>query len=80
MKLRKVLVATASVLAIAVSFGAGYVHARQPHMQAALSQLQSAREQLQMAEHNKGGHRVKAIDLINQAIQEVRNGMAYAGN
>ena len=57
-------------------FAAGYLIAAQPHMQAALQHLRSARTQLQKATHNKGGHRVKAISLVNQAIDEVQKGIA----
>jgi hypothetical protein len=49
----------------------------QPHMQHALHALQNAKSQLEKAEHDKGGHRVKAIELINQAIAEVQAGIEY---
>ena len=48
---------------------------RQPHMEEALRALQQAKFQLEKAAHNKGGHRVKAIQLIDQAMEEVRLGM-----
>jgi hypothetical protein len=62
----------------AVAFGAGMAVAGQPHMRAALSDLMSARAELDTAEHNKGGHRVKAIELINSAIDEVQAGIDAA--
>jgi len=49
----------------------------QPHMQAALKSLQQAKMQLEKATHDKGVHRVKALELINQAISEVKQGVAY---
>jgi hypothetical protein len=49
----------------------------QPHMRVALTSLEEARAQLELAGRDKGGHRVKAISLINQAIEEVRRGVAY---
>lgn len=49
----------------------------QPHMRAALNSLQAARAQLQTATPDKGGHRVKAIDLVNAAIAEVQKGIAF---
>ena len=49
----------------------------QPHMQAALDNLQSARTNLEAATEDKGGHRVKAIDFVNKAIEEVRKGIEY---
>ncbi|MBV9647969.1 MAG: hypothetical protein JO043_10935 [Candidatus Eremiobacteraeota bacterium] len=56
----------------------GIVSAAQPHMQSALSYLYDARQQLQVALADKGGHRDRAINLVNSAISEVRSGMAYA--
>ena len=50
---------------------------KQPHMQHALHALENAKAQLEKAEHDKGGHRVKAIELINQAIAEVQAGIEY---
>ncbi len=51
----------------------------QPNMEAALGHLEQAKASLERAEHNKGGFRVKALELTNQAIAAVREGIA-AGN
>ena len=51
--------------------------ADQPHMDKALTALREAREQLQKATHDKGGHRVKAIQAINAAIDEVQQGIEF---
>ena len=50
--------------------------AQQPKMEEALSHLKAARESLDKAAHNKGGHRVNAIKLVDQAIEEVKAGIA----
>jgi hypothetical protein len=70
----------AVVGAMAISAGAGYSVAQvnQPHMQNALADLQAARGELQVALADKGGHRVAALNLVNQAISQVRQGIAYA--
>lgn len=47
----------------------------QPHMQSALAALRNAKQQLEVARHNKGGHRVRAINLVNQAINQVEAGI-----
>jgi hypothetical protein len=65
---------------IATSFGIGFAIGAQPHMEAALGLLQNARGELQAALPNKGGHRERAIGLIDQAIAETRNGIAYRGD
>jgi hypothetical protein len=67
-------------LAIAMSAGVfiGAAVADQPHMMAALDALRTARSELLLAEHNKMGHRAEALRLVNQAIDEVREGMADA--
>ncbi len=49
----------------------------QPFMQAARADLQTAKRQLQQATADKGGHRVKALTLVNQAIAEVNQGINY---
>ena len=50
----------------------------QPHMQAALDALRSAQSNLDKANPDKGGHRAKAIDLVKQAIDEVKAGIEAA--
>ena len=49
----------------------------QPHMQEALRHLQAAAEELQRSEHDKGGHRAKALELTQQAIRHVNEGIHY---
>ena len=65
--------------ALVFSMGIGYALGAQPHMYRSLDLLQSARGELVVAAPNKGGHRERAIDLIDQAIGEVRAGIAFAG-
>lgn len=52
----------------------------QPHMQAALSALENARNNLNNATTDKGGHRNKAIGYVNDAISEVRKGIDAGRN
>ena len=60
------------ILAVAGgAFAAGLAYAAQPHMEAALNALLTAQTELKVAEHNKGGHRVKALDLVNSAIAPI---------
>ena len=49
----------------------------QPRMQAARTDLEAAKTELQHAEHNKGGHRVNAIGFINAAISAVNRGIQF---
>ena len=49
----------------------------EPHMSAALGHLQQAKEELQRSAPNKGGHRERAMELVNQAIQQVQEGERY---
>jgi hypothetical protein len=65
--------------ALAATLGIGYAIGAQPHMTASLALLQSARGELAAATPNKGGHRERALGLIDQAISEVRAGIAFAG-
>lgn len=52
--------------------------ANQPEMDAAMSELRSALDSLRAAEPNKGGHRERAIELVEQAIAETQAGIDYA--
>jgi hypothetical protein len=57
---------------------AGAADNGQPHMHATLKSLGDAANALQAASPNKGGHREKAMQMVQQAIAEVRDGIAYA--
>lgn len=50
---------------------------KQPHMKAALQSLNQAKNQLEKATPDKGGHRAKAIELVDQAIGEVKEGIEF---
>ncbi|MCP5411043.1 MAG: hypothetical protein H6924_02715 [Alphaproteobacteria bacterium] len=73
-------IGTVLLLAAVLSSGLfiGYAMARQPRMEGALRALREARSELQAARANKGGHRVKAMRLIDQAMYEVREGIRHA--
>jgi len=50
----------------------------QPEMHAALDHLKQAKENLEKGKHDKGGHRAHALELVDQAIAEVNQGIAFA--
>ena len=50
----------------------------QPNMERALGSLHEARISLEESSPDKGGHRVRALELVNQAITQVRLGMYVA--
>ncbi len=69
----------AAMLSASMLFGAvagGSAVAYQGHMWSALHDLQAAQTQLQEAAADKGGHRTAAMNLVEQAIGEVRAGIA----
>lgn len=74
-KLKIALTATGLAATLSVGMFIGAAFAAQPHMQAALEALRTARGELSESTHNKGGHRVEALRLVNQAIHEVEQGM-----
>ena len=49
----------------------------QPHMRAALASLRAAREHLDKAAPDKGGHRASAIVHVDEAIKETEAGIAF---
>ena len=79
MTISKVKLAVAAsiggVVIAGLGVGTGLALADQPHMQNALNDLNQAQNQLQIAIPDKGGHRVNAINLVQQAINEVNLGI-----
>jgi hypothetical protein len=73
---RKSLLALLSVLIVCALVNA--TPPDQSNMESARANLQNAKANLLTAEHNKGGHRAKALNLVNQAIAEVNKGIAFA--
>jgi hypothetical protein len=51
---------------------------RQPNMAQAIAALREARRQLREAKHDKGGYRVQALNLTQQALAEVWQGIRFA--
>jgi len=47
----------------------------QPHMVSALKNLNDAKDQLEKATHDKGGHRAAAAKLTKDAIEQVKKGI-----
>jgi hypothetical protein len=78
MKLPVKTLAAAGALILSASAGYTVAQVNQPHMQNALGDLRAARSELQVALADKGGHRDAAIGLVNQAISQVHQGIAYA--
>ncbi len=81
---RRDLVATAAVLPLAAAVSATTAeadHRERAHdrnMEAALADLQSAREHLRRAGGGAGGHRAEAIRLVQAAIAQVEEGIDFA--
>ena len=75
--MKRILVPTLTLAVMVGGFTAGRAFADQPHMQAALDHLRAARSELQAASTDKGGHRARAIQLVNDAIREVEAGIAF---
>ena len=73
-------IAITATLAATLSIGVfmGCAIAAQPHMNSALHALQEANAELNVATPDKGGHRAKAIRLVDQAITEVNAGINFA--
>ncbi len=69
------LIAAGGALAVALPTKAD---AYQGNMENALSSLYNALGALRQASSNKGGHRVKAMALIQQAIEQTNAGIEYA--
>jgi hypothetical protein len=67
-----------ALMAVSFSFiGAGTAFAVQQHMFNARDDLNNALNELQAAVPDKGGHRETAINLVNQAIDQVNQGIQF---
>ena len=81
---RKFTVACSTLVVLAGLSLYSVVHAQnagmarhEPHMSAALGHLEQAKAELEKATPNKGGHRERALQLVDQAMQQVKDGEAY---
>jgi hypothetical protein len=63
--------------ALALGVAIGQASADQPMMHAALDDLRQARQHLVAGSPDKGGHRAKALRLVDQAIGEVQAGIRW---
>jgi hypothetical protein len=67
----------AFALALSLSVPTAAFAEPQPHMKNALEHLKKAKEQLEKATADKGGHRVKALEALNQAIEQTEKGVNF---
>jgi hypothetical protein len=73
----RIIVACLLCAVLVSGFLLGRASADQPHMQAALEHLRAAKGELERAEADKGGHRARAIVLVNDAISQVEKGVGF---
>jgi len=64
--------------AVASSLGIVYAIGALPRMPATIALLQKARAELAATMPTKGGHRERALALVDQAITEVHEGVNFA--
>ena len=65
-------------LTLALGYLAGCASSGQPHMNASLNELNAAHQELDAAVADKGGHRARAMALVDDAVTEVSAGIDYA--
>jgi hypothetical protein len=73
----KKLLLVAVVSAVVGGFATQAFAEVQPNMRKALTSLEEAKKHLENATADKGGHRVKAMELVNAAIAETRAGIEF---
>ena len=69
-KLTTLLFAVTTAVSVAVA-------EPQPKMRDALADLRAAATKLEAADHDKGGHRAKALEATRDAIREVEAGIKF---
>ena len=75
---RRRMLGAAAVAAPTLALSALPAEAYQGNMERALSALEAALQSLQAATPNKGGHRERAMRLIEHAMGEVQAGIDFA--
>jgi hypothetical protein len=75
--IRRIATALTLALLLTAGFVAGRASADQPHMQAAMDHLRLAKQSLERASEDKGGHRSAAIRLVNDAMHQVEEGIRF---
>lgn len=68
---------TALLAAAALTFPAMAFAEPQPNMKEALEHLEKAKASLKAATADKGGHRVKALELVEKAIEQTQKGIEF---
>jgi hypothetical protein len=74
----KTLKTSLVMLMVVAGMNLGTARADQPAMHSAVHHLREARADLERALADKGGHRERAISLIDQALAETEAGIRYA--
>lgn len=75
-RMTKTIAAFVVALSLSVPTAAAFAEP-QPNMKEALEHLKNAKASLEKATPDKGGHRVKAIELVNKAIEQTEKGMNF---
>ena len=60
------------ILVAAMGVGVAWTAERHPEIRAAQTHLMQAKARLEHASHDFAGHRVKAIEHINEALEELK--------
>jgi hypothetical protein len=50
---------------------------KHPHIRAAIHELQEAKNELQHADHDFGGHRAEAVEAVDNALKQLRQALQY---
>jgi len=61
---------TPAAAAVPAAPAAAAMPERHPHIDEALEHMRAAKHELEIAEHDFGGHRAKSIEHLDQAIHE----------
>jgi len=73
---RSTLAGVAAVTGLALAAGAAHAEPH-PRIRAAIRALEDAKNDLEHAAHDFGGHRVEAIRAINAAIEQLHEALRF---
>jgi hypothetical protein len=71
------LVVSQAALFSAPAPAAAQAKEQHPHMRAAIQELRAAKQELQTAAHDFGGHRNEAIESVGNAMKQLQLALQY---
>lgn len=74
---RRAAIAATAITGLAMTAGLAAAQEQHPKIRQAIRALEAAKDDMQHADHDFGGHRVHALRACDQAIEQLRLALNY---